>query len=509
MLRPALFLMAAAVALASAVPTSASDAVAGASDYDAAIARLEQRDPQDPQALNARLQYADLLADAGGAPPQDCHARLDAAQAQLDTVAARPATAILLPLGQAKLDSGAYKIHAARADCDAATRTGELRKALDAATKAAREYEDGLDYQSAAVMQFNIAVARHDLGDSAGAIAALQAAIATDREFAFRDDALDNIRLLQRWQGGDDSDAHVAALMQDFPAPRTAQFKFAWAQSDAHVSIAAHETVLVGARAVDSTGAIALERHIRQNGSRFVVMTDPGTADIRMGDWPAGHENLNVFAAHMLMLALLETPSYQVHNTGDFEMLRDGRAFSTALLAEIGKDLQDSPTNDIKDVLRPGNIETSTAMKYSLHTATWAGATMQQGVWYRMTAPLALSGLGLGQLFLVTHDIEFSYARPVACTPGDTTRDCAEIVIHATPDPADLAKAHIEMSSLFHMETFDSLHHWSSINLRLVLKPDTLMPYLSDMRRSWYVDIDGATEPMIASERVVTTSVYH
>ena len=69
-------------------------------------------------------------------------------------------------------------------------------------------------------MQFNIAATLHALGDNDAAITALQTIIATDREFGFRDDAQDNIRTLQHWQGGDESDAKIAELMKDFPPAR-------------------------------------------------------------------------------------------------------------------------------------------------------------------------------------------------------------------------------------------------------------------------------------------------
>ena len=77
--------------------------------------------------------------------------------------------------------------------------------------------------------------------------------------------------------------------------------------------------------------------------------------------------------------------------------------------------------------------------------------------------------------------------------------------------PKDMARAHVEMSSLFHMPDFDALHYWSSINMRLVVKPATLEPIISDMRKSWYIAVDGApkTDPVISSERVVTTTTYH
>ena len=507
-------IVAAACLPATAAPT--------ASDFETAIARLEQPDPQAPQALNARLQYADFLADAD--TTGDCHARLDTAQAQLDAVAARPATQILLPLGQAKLASTAYKIHAARADCDATRAPEELHKALDAARTAARLYRDGLDYASAAIMQFNVAATLHALNDTQAAITALQSTVAMDREFGFRDDAQDNTKLLLHWQGGDDSDAHVTELMKDFPATGPAEFKFAWAGSDAQMDITATETDLTGGQIVQSSGTIALQRHVRQDPHGWAVSYDStAKAKLDLGHRPANSDILlQRFTAYLLAIALLETPKYTVNGTGDFQDVTNPENFRTALSTEVSatfgvpaKDDGDRAAKtlaqNLETVLLPVYLEDNIAQKYSLETATWAGAKLEQGTWYQMSAPLLLPGVGLGQFFMVNHTIAFSYARPLPCTPQDTAKACAEIVIHATPDPGDMTKAHVQMSSTFHMPDFDALHYWSSINMRLVVRPGTLEPVLSDMRKSWYIAVAGApknSEPVISSERVVTTTAY-
>ena len=71
-------------------------------------------------------------------------------------------------------------------------------------------YRDGLDYQSAAIMQFNAAATEHALGDQGdAAISALEAAIAMDRDFGFRDDAYAGQypAALRHWRGEDESDA--------------------------------------------------------------------------------------------------------------------------------------------------------------------------------------------------------------------------------------------------------------------------------------------------------------
>ncbi len=481
-------------------------------DFEAAIARLDQMDPQAPQALNTHLQYADFLANATDG---DCRARLDTAQAQLDVVAARPATRILLPLGQARLDGGAYKIHAARAECDAQARDSELNKALDAARAAANDYRIGLDYQSAAIMQFNVAATLRALGDDQAALTALETAIAMDRTYGFRDDAEDNIRLRQHWRGEDESDAKIAELMRDFPA-RTTTLTFGWRESDARQDIAATETNLTEGRVVESTGDITLERHVRPDRLHgWAVSYDPATANVNLGDWPGDGGTLKPFTGYLLALALLETPQFRVDQTGNFDDLRDATHFSTALSASVTAGFG-TPTPDqkvlarnLKTVLSPDYIATNTAEKYSLETATWAGATLELGVWYQMTAPLFLPGLGMGE-FLVTHKIAFSYARAVACTPDDAALGCAEIIVHATPDPDDLQKTRVEISSDNHLPDFDALRYWASTDLCLVVRPGTLAPILSDMRKSWYIAVNGSPkyQSVIASERIVTTTRY-
>jgi tetratricopeptide (TPR) repeat protein len=488
---------------------------AAAADFEAAIARFEARDRRSPEALNARLEYADFLSGSDGG---DCGKRLDTASAQLDPVSAQPALDVLLPLGRAKLQNAEYKIHAARADCDLSHRQDETMKALEAARAAVGLFRDALDYQSAAIMQYNAAVAQHDLGDGDAAITALQAAIAMDREFGFRDDAQDNTKLLLQWQGQDDSDTNVADKMKDFPA-RTADFTFDWSESEADVAIDARETSLAAGQTIESTGTILLKRHVRQELHTFAVSYDPGTPTVGLGDWPADHDALKHLTVYLLSSALLGAPKIQVYHNGNFEYVRDARDLGQALLADVTartgepvKGDEDGPSRalaqDLKTVFSPTSVQAHAAETYNLETGTWAGAKLEQGVWHQMTAPLFLPAMGMGQ-FLVEHDIAFAYTRPVPCTPGGTLPDCAEIVVHATPQATDLDLARALVARSFHLPDSKALHHWSTTDLRLVVKPGTLVPYVTDIRRHWYISIDGGRgEPLISSERVVTVSTY-
>jgi hypothetical protein len=541
-LAAALAVMAAACAPQSdSIPDSVKASAAparpvSAQDFEAQIARLEQRDPQSPEALSARLQYADFLVEGtevegtevkgiGG----DCGKRLDGAQAQLDAASARPALDVLLPLGRARVANGEYKIHIARAACvtDPDRRKAELDQALDAARKAGGLYRDGFDYQSAVVMQFNVAAAEHELGDGDAGLAALDAAIAMDREYGFRDDAQDNYKLWLRWKKQDDSDAAVASLMKDFPA-RSANLKFDWLDSDADVAVVAEDTNLVtGGKVIHSRGAIVLKRHVSRDFGGTNITYEPGTPTIEAGDWTGQNDILRQFTAYLLGSALLGHPNFEVHRNGDFEYVHGARDFGEALSTQVTALLgtprpadaepalvnQTGPSrplaHDLKSVFSAQKVVTDAVQSFNIETATWAGATLQQGVWYEMSAPLLLPGLGMGQ-FQVTHEIEFAFTRQLPCTPGTTGPLCVEIVLRATPDANELKLARELVTRALQMPDPNALRYWSTASLRFVVKPDTLVPYVRDTRRNWYIAIDGTLkdDPAISSESVVATSTY-
>jgi tetratricopeptide (TPR) repeat protein len=535
--RPLLMAAALAVVAAPACAPLALPATPGkpaaAADFEAAISRLEKDDPQSPEALNARLEYADFLTEPqsgtmsgpeSGAESNDCQPRLDTAQAQLDTLATRSALHVLLPLGAARLANGEYKLHMARAGCggDPSHRDGELQQALEAARNAAGLYRDALDYQSSAIMQFNIAAAGHELGHDSAAISALNAAIAMDREYGYFDDAQDNYKLLLRWRKEEDSDANVAALMKDFPA-RSAEFKFNWSGSDADIAVEAEAINVAGANVIHSRGAIALKRQVRADMRNWTVSYEPGNATYDLGDQSGKNGILQQFTAYLVTGALVRPPKIEISRTGDFEDVHDARAFGQTLSAQMTARFGDAApavdepagasqtvAQNLKSVFSPQYVEADAAEKYNLETSIWIGAKLEQGVWYQMSAPLFLPGLGLGQV-LVSHGIQFSYTRQVACKPGAADLACAEIVIHATPDAKDLKLTSDQIARTLKFAEGQSLHYWSTTDMRLVVSPDTLVPYICDTRRYWYVAIDGTAngDSIFSSEKVVAASTYH
>ncbi|HUO03334.1 MAG TPA: hypothetical protein VMU31_11180 [Rhizomicrobium sp.] len=498
-------------------------------DFEAALAHAEQDDPLSPATLNLRLQYADVLANASG---PDCARQLAAAQTQLDTVAARPDIDFLLPLAPARIADGEYRVHLARAGCGNPPKS-ELQQALEAAQTAMALYRDAFDYPSAAVMQFNIAALDQQLDDADGALRALRAAIAMDRDYGLRQDATDNAKLLLQWTNQSATDADVAAMMKDFPA-LTATFKFNWSASDADVSIHADVTSVINDAAILSHGAASLKRQVRAVDGGWTVTNIRGDSNYDLGDWPADAKVSEWSMLYFLESALLQQPDFQVGKDGSFKSVTDAQRFAADLSSQVfarisaeAKNAGDDPApenairlnispafadegtavvRNLGAAFSPGFMEVKAEQDYGLQTGTWIGARLDQGVWYQMQTPLFLPGLGLG-LFTAQHDISFAFTRMVPCAAG-SDRQCAEIVLHATPDPQDLKDTLQSADEQLKLSDQQSLRYWPRIDLRLVLDPDTLTPYVNDLRQSWYDGV-GKSDPIIESIRTVTTFAYH
>jgi hypothetical protein len=85
-----------------------------------------------------------------------------------------------------------------------------------------------------------------------------------------------------------------------------------------------------------------------------------------------------------------------------------------------------------------------------------------------------------------------------------------ELIVHATPDALGVKQARELVAKALEIPDPNALRYWSTTSLRLVVKPDTLLPYVSDTRRYWYIAIDGiGSNPVISSQKIVATSTYH
>jgi hypothetical protein len=478
-----------------------SPSTAPANEFATTIARIERTDSHSPAVLSVRLSYAEYLLSTDAGP---CQQRLGRAQEELDRVAVNPQTQVMFPDGWARTADLEYRLHLARADClGEPGRTVELRAAVAAAGHAAELYGSTFDYHAAVIMQFNSALVLHQLGDDSAAVMALEATLAMDREYGFQDDAQENYTQLLTWQGKSAVSTQVASLMQDFPK-RQAILKFAWHQDDAHISLQESRESLWESDVNRSHAAASFECHIGadSNGGWKVSYTQ-GLAQYEPGVWPmlAGSR-----AAKMVFSpAPLPALNFKVSAAGAFLGTTDSDAFAAQLTAATdglirahapaggdASDLTNKAFEQTAVAFASGLLVAEAAEKYQLETSMWVGATLDQGVWYQLSAPLSLHGL---PQVVVQQRLEFAFTRRVPCTAAATEPSCVELVIRTTPD----------------QEAVNRLisNYAASTATRIVVDPATLLAYSREDRLYWYASIGNAPgDAVLQSEHLKSTTTY-
>ena len=160
---------------------------------------------------------------------------------------------------------------------------------------------------------------------------------------------------------------------------------------------------------------------------------------------------------------------------------------------------------------RPGLLEAATAERYRLETSMWIGATLKQGVWYQMSAPLSLPGL---QRYVVEQHITFAFTSRVPCAAGEAARRCIEIVLHVTPEKKELSPLLADIRYLltgigpryFGRQFF---HYDASITARIVIDPATLLPYSREERIDWYASAGThKADSILQADHLIATTRY-
>jgi hypothetical protein len=358
------------------------------------------------------------------------------------------------------------------------------------------------------------------LGDDARSIASLEIALDLDREYGFRQDAEDNNQLLMRWKAGDGAAAESAAgRMQDFPQ-RSVALKFGWTPCDMEVEIQVDFSRVAANKVNHASGSASVKGHIRKDHRPWLESFEPlvtvNDADVRSD----GAADLNLLAV-LFTRALRQHPDIVLSQKGDLVDVVDSRKAARQLSAatralirdrapagEIAARLSWQPSHQMDVAFAPDTIEAKAAEDYSLATGAWIGATLDQGVWYRMSAALIMPGI---DDILLPNDVEFAYTRNVPCTTGSAAPSCVEIVLHATPQQEPLDTVREQMARDLHLPRGRAVQYWSTSYLRIVTDPNTLMTHASDARRYWHVSTGSAdpSAPITASERIVSTFMYH
>jgi len=490
----------------SVQPHQAQISAPQASDFEATIAHIERTDPGSPAVLSAQLAYADFLLSGA---PRPCAERLERAQEQLLSVEANPKTRVMFPDGWTRATDLEYRLHLARAACGSeADRRNELRTAVATARRAVELSRDAFDYRSMAVMQVAVGTALHQLGENATALAAVETALDMDREYGFEDDARENYKLLLTWRGEPTDDAQVARFMRDFPK-RRAVLQFKWHPSNARITLESHRECLDDGQMVTSRAEATFERRIASdNDGGWSVSHAHRLTEYEPGVWPTMQDSQT--PQMVFPPAAAPAADFKVSATGEFLGVTDSTTFAARLAAKT-KDLirAAAPSGDrvprlttaaleaTADTFSPGMLEAATAENYQLETAMWIGATLEQGVWYEISAPLSLPGM---PRVIVQHRMEFAFTRMVPCTTGAAAQRCVELVIRAAPDEEALDQVTADSSLGVYT---------ASSGARMVTDPETLLLYAREERRYWYASAGkGGRDSALQSEHLVSTTSY-
>jgi len=169
-----------------------------------------------------------------------------------------------------------------------------------------------------------------------------------------------------------------------------------------------------------------------------------------------------------------------------------------------GRDATEDAVATTAIALSPGMLEAEMTQRYQLETAMWIGATLEQGVWYEISAPLSLPGM---ERFVVPQRIEFAFTRMLPCIPGAAAASCVEVVIHATPAAEALDNLLADIGNSFPNDRY--LDYAAASDARIVLDPTTLLSYTREEQVYWYAALSKRAEDrVLGSEHLVSTTKY-
>jgi hypothetical protein len=497
-------------------------AVAGAQDaepgfdeqsksLEATIERVGKIDQKHPDFLAAQLDYAQLLArNASG---EDCAARLPAADAHLRIAKDSVVTPLVLKNARGRVPVVGYYVEMARSRCGTeAQRPDALRAALGYARDAVAGYRALFMYEPMAIMQFNVAQALHDAGDDAQAIKELQAAVGLDRTYGLKADAEENFRTLSEWQGKTVTDEEVAAFSAAF-APRSVTLKFGWAPAKIAGSATFDNAVFEGGAVRHTKFDVPMTGTIEAANDDLVYEAKAG--EPRLDASTLGSDADRKLVALMARV-LGRIPVVVVSKTGEFKEVRDLEPFAQQMATEIEKAVKDvvpekdprypavraATEQELKPLVTPDNLLARMQQDYALETGIWSGATLEQNAW--VTLPLTLTMNGTQGY--IEHTIEATFARRLPCGPGLAPEGCVELVLEAVPTE----KAVADVTQKLQESGKGRLDYAAATRLRLVVDPDTLVPYENETLRYAYLALanQGQRALKISTERSVSVYKY-
>ena len=493
-------------------------------EYRERIAALEAIDPQQPQALDARIDYARLLH---GASIADCLPELQTAELVLAPVLnADPSATLAWPDGPANAMSLLQTIRNTQGQCaeDEAGSRAAFESAIATGQRAVEMLRDNWDFEEMAIAQFNIAFARHELGDLEGALRDLEQVLAWDQEFGFREELESDFATLLRWRGaGKDADPdEVDRFVSSFNQIK-ARFEFAWKPHRSHWSTEAYRGSLKDGRFAEVTTRYETRVDVRREGVDWVLET---TLDAMPSFQASGAAaTVNEKVQGMIAGMTAATPELVIARDGSFKGLRNLDTHRAGLLQEVKRAIANStpeggtpPVADdiermINAVLNPELLTTLAAAQWDIAVGAWIGGEFDHGDWYSLTFEEPLPGFSEKP---VSKTMTFKVSRWLPCGPGQPP-ECVEVLVRITPDSASLSQAIADfvgriMPAATHSDmekAILSVAYEFDMRYRIVTEPDTLLPWSVEERKFLYASSIEKGKRIVQSRRDRTIETAH
>jgi len=479
---------------------------------DETIARVGKIDQKHPEFIAAHLDYAQLLAR--NTSTEDCATRLPAADAHFKVASESVVAPVVLKSARGRIPVVGYYLEMARSRCsEDPQKKAAMDKALAYARDAVTGYRALFMYEPMTIMQFNVAQTLHDLGDEAGALRELQAAIDLDRTFGFKSDAEENFRTLNEWQKKEITDADVAAFSATV-VPRSVTLAFGWKPARIEGTATFDNAAFEGGVVRHTKFSLPLTGTLKAEKDDLLYDIKIGEPKFEASNFGSDTEKKLV----ALMARILgRLPAVVISKTGEFKEVRDLDAFAKAMSDEIDKAVNEAvPEKDprhaavkaatdqeLKPFASAENLQGKMQQGYSLETGIWSGATLEQNGW--VTLPLTLSMNGTPQGF-IEHNVEAAFTRRVPCGAGQPPEGCVELVLEAVPT----GKAVADVTQKLQDAGQGTLDYAAATRLRLVVDPATLVPYENETLRYTYLALanKGQRVLKIASEQALSVYKY-
>jgi hypothetical protein len=483
-----------------------------AAALEAEIDRTAKLDQKHPDHLAAQLDYAQLLARNTSAG--DCGTRLPAAESHFKIASGNLVTPVVLKTARGRVPVVGYYVEMARSRCSAdAAQTAALQAALEYARAGVAGYRALFMYEPMTIMQFNVAQTLHDLGDDAQAAVELQAAIDLDRTFGFKADAEENFRTLNEWQKKEITDADVAAFSASF-APRSVTLKFGWTPTKVEITSKYDNAAYEGGSVRHTKFELPFGGTIKAENDALVYEVKAGAAKL---DAASSGSDVEKKVVALMARVFGRIPVLVVSKAGEFKEARDLDAFAQRLNTEIDnavkaavpeKDpryaaVKAATDQELKPFATTENLRGRLQQEYSLETGIWIDATLEQNAWVSLPVTLSMNGTPQG---FIEHQVEASFTRRLPCGAGLPADGCVELVLEATPTQQAL----LDVAQTLQESDKGRLDYAAATRMRLVVNPDTLLPYESETLRYTYLALanKGQRAVKIASEQSVSVYKY-